>query len=312
MHIVQLHHERIPVKLYGGTERIVETLCRNLIDLGHRVTLISYKGDYEINGVNFIDLMSLGSREKADRDYLSLIPNDADIVHFHLPRKELDELNLPCPYICTLHGNEDDLGKRKLLPKNLIGISQNHATRHGLKHFVYNGLDFPKNILNEKYPRVGFSFLGRASLKRKGLHNAKKIVRVLKDSLKVGGGRGFSWRRVRYLGQLDNEEKYHLLGRSKALLFPIEWEEPFGLVMIEAMACGTPVFAFERGSVPEILGLPGSEGLFITADRNRNIISKIQGFDYPEPIKIREYVERYFTGKTMTEGYLEKYEIFNQ
>ncbi len=310
MHIVHLHHEKIPVKLYGGTERIVETLCRNSLELGHKVTLICYQGDYEIPGVNFIDLMSLGSKEAADKDYVQLIPKDADIVHFHLPRKELDILELPCPYVCTMHGNEDDEEKRKSLPKNLIGISKNHADRHGLSHFVYNGLDFPKDLLNTSYPRVGFSFLGRASLKRKGLHNAKKIVRVLKEKLKVGGGRGFSFGRIRYLGQLDDKGKYDLLGRTKALLFPIEWEEPFGLVMIEAMACGTPVFAFERGSVPEVLGLPGSEGLFITADRNRTMITRIQNFSYPDPVKVREYVDKHFSGRTMTENYLKIYQIF--
>lgn len=310
MHIVQLHHERIPVSQYGGTERIVETLCRNLIDLGHKVTLICFKGDFEIPGVNFIDLMSLGSKEAADKDYIKLVPKDADIVHFHLPRAELDSLDLPCPYICTMHGNEDDEERRKNLPKNVIGISRNHAERHGLEKFVYNGLDFPKSLLNTEYPRVGFSFLGKASLKRKGLHNAKKVCRVLKESLKVGGGRGLSFGRTRYLGHLDDEGKYRLLARTKALLFPIEWEEPFGLVMIEAMACGTPVFAFERGSVPEVLGLPGSEGLFIQADRNRTMITRIQNFSYPDPVKVREYVDRYFTGRIMTENYLKRYNDF--
>ena len=307
MHIVQIEHSKVPVNLYGGTERIVETLCRNFTEMGHQVTLISYKGDYEIPGVNFIDLMSLGSKEKADSDYLSLIPEDADIVHFHLPREQ-DELSLKHPYVCTLHGNEDNEEKRKSLPKYLIGISENHRHRHNLKHFVYNGLDFPTDILN-KADREGFSFLGRASLKRKGLHNAKDIIKALKEKLYVGGGRGFSFGNVKYLGHLNDQEKYKLMGNTKALLFPIEWEEPFGLVMIEAMACGTPVFAFERGSVSEVLGLEGSEGLFITGKDSRELIDQIKKFSYPDPKTVRSYLDKYFSGKTMAENYLKKYEL---
>ncbi|MCO4794845.1 MAG: glycosyltransferase [Bacteriovoracaceae bacterium] len=307
MHIVQIHHEKVPVKHYGGTERVIEALCNQLIESGHQVTLISYKGDYELKGVNFIDLGSL-SKHEADHDYLNLIPKDADIIHFHVPAGQDDyDLN-GIPYICTLHGNEDNLSK---LPKNTVCISANHATRHKRNTFVYNGLtetDIPFNstpLSERKY----FSFLGKASLKRKGLHNAKKIAKKLKTPLHVGGGNGISLFGTKYLGSLNNEEKFELLSSSKGLLFPIEWEEPFGLVMIEAMFTGSPVFALERGSVSEVLGLEGSKGLFLKFATVEDLISALENYDFSvDPKKIRDYATKYFSSKKMTENYLSVYE----
>ncbi len=311
MHIVQIQHEKVPVLFYGGTERIIETLSLELIKLGHKVTLISYKGDYEIPGVNFIDLASLGSKDKADKDFMSLVPKDADILHFHLPRDQ-DNLDLKgIPYICTLHGNEDDEKKKKLLPKFLVGVSRNHAQRHGSEHYVYNGLNFNNVKIGKRLDyRQHFCFLGKASLKRKGLEGAKKVAKHFNEELHIGGKSGFKWGNFKYLGALNDEKKYELLASSKALLFPIQWEEPFGLVMIEAMACGTPVFALSRGSVPEVLGKAGGEGLFLEAGSVEALIQQMEEYDYEkDPERIREYVDNYFSGKEMTQNYLAKYDL---
>lgn len=308
MHIVQIHHEKVPVKHYGGTERVIEALSKKLVDAGHKVTLISYKGDYEIENVNFIDLMSLGSRKEANENFLKLVPSDADILHFHVPFNQDNSDWKKLHYVCTLHGNESEKSK---LPKNLVCISNDHAKRHGRKTFVYNGLDETEIPLNSKplSERDYFSFLGKASLKRKGLHNAKRIARTLKTPLFVGGGSGINWRGVKYLGSVDNQKKYELLGNSKAFLFPIEWEEPFGLVMIEALFSGTPVFAFERGSVPEILGLEGGEGLFLTAQNCEELISKINHYSFDQkPDSFRRYASSHFSSQKMMEGYVEIYE----
>ena len=139
---------------------------------------------------------------------------------------EQDELNLKIPYVCTLHGNRDN----QPVPKNTICISKNHAARHNRTSFVYNGLDEKKIPLNESNvaERQYFSFLGKASLKEKALTTQKKISKQLKTPLQVGGGKGLPWPGIKYLGQVDNNKKFKLLGNSKGLLFPIEWEEPFG------------------------------------------------------------------------------------
>ena len=308
MHIVQIHHEKIPVKHYGGTERVIETLTRELISAGHKVTLMCYKGDYEIPGVNLIDFSQM-SKLEADSQFFNHIPSDADIIHYHVPCGQDGHPLSGLPYVCTLHGNEDDLDR---IPKNTVCISADHAKRHGRKTFVYNGL-MDKEIPFVDSPldqRTYFSFLGKASLKRKGLHNAKEISKALKTPLHVGGGKGLSLFGVKYLGNVDNQQKYDLLGNSKGLLFPIEWEEPFGLVMIEAMFSGAPVFAFERGSVSEILGLDGHNDMFIKGKTCSELIQQINHYDFKnvDPSAIREYATRHFSGKKMMEGYLNVYE----
>ena len=309
MHIVQIAHEPIPISLYGGTERIVENLCRGLIELGHKVTLISFKGDYTLDGVDFKDLAQF-SKTDANTRFIELIPTDADIIHFHLPMDQ-DKMKLKgIPYVCTLHGNLKEEESLEKLPKNTICISSNHAHRHGRKTFVYNGLDATRIPLFEKTYQDAhyFSFLGKASLKRKGLHLAKKISKHFKIPLHVGGGRGLSLFGVKFLGYVDDESKAKLLGESKAFLFPILWEEPFGLVMIEAMFAGTPVFALRRGSVPEVLGQPGSDNLFVIEDDIEKLISSIKEFKPATPQRYRQYALQYFTKEVMCQNYLRVYQ----
>jgi glycosyltransferase involved in cell wall biosynthesis len=308
MHIVQVYHAKVPVSLYGGMERVIESLIQGFLELGHRVTLISFKGDYSIPGVNFIDLDRYSSMEEANQKFVELIPNDADIVHFHLP---LSFEKFPFPYVCTMHGNLLPDEDKKKLHENVIFLCQNHAERHGKNKYVFNGLNpneipFNKHNLSE---REYFAFLGRAGLKRKGLHLAKKIAKSMKIKLKIGGGRGFGWfGSYEFLGHIDNYQKFNLLQNAKALLFPILWEEPFGLVMIEAMFCGTPVFALNHGSVGEVLGQVGSEKLFIKADDFDQLKKKVSEAKFDQnPIEIRKYAEQHFTHLKMCEGYLKYY-----
>ncbi len=310
MHVVLIHFEKVPVRLYGGTERVIESLAKGLVEAGHRVSLIALKGDYELEGVEFLDLDRFGSDAKNPINALALIPKNADVVHFHLPVYEQECNQRGIPYVCTLHGNED-LNPQGL-PKNTIFLTNNHASRHGRTHFVFNGLDASKAPLQKSdiSKRNYFSFLGRASLKRKGLHLAKPLCRSLQVPLHVGGGKGLSWFNTKFLGHLNDDEKYKLLGDSRALLFPILWEEPFGLVLIESMFCGTPVFALKRGSVPEVLGGSGSAGLNIIADTVEELKHKIVDFSYEHtPEEYRQYAIENFSYKTMTTNYLEKYKL---
>ncbi len=311
MHIVQITHEPLPITFYGGIERIIENLCTGLTELNHKVTLICYKGDYQIPHVTFKDLGPLHSaKTKTPEHFLKLIPEDADIIHFHLPLNQ-DQIDLKGkPYICTLHGNLQDHQDPYQLPVNTVCISQNHASRHKRNTFVYNGLDqekiplCPTNYGQAKY----FSFLGKASLKRKGLHLAKNISKNLKMPLHVGGGRGLSFFNTKYLGPLNDHQKYKLLGNSRALLFPILWDEPFGLVMIEAMFSGTPVFALDRGSVPEVLGQDGHQNLFLFEKTDQQLSKKIPQYIPSSPQAYRDYAISHFSKKTMCLNYLELYE----
>lgn len=307
MHIVLVHFERVPVKLYGGSERVIECLARGLLEQGHKVSLIALKGDYPIKGVQFLDLDRFGAQAKSLQSALTLIPDDTDIVHFHLPIGEQECQNLEIPYVCTLHGNEKH---PETLPANTVFLTQNHAQRHGRTHYVFNGLDGESAPLN-KTPvaqREYFSFLGRASLKRKGLHLAKPLAKQLGAPLYVGGGRGLGLFNTKYLGHLNDEQKYKLLGGSRALLFPILWEEPFGLVLIESMFTGTPVFALNRGSVVEVLGQKGSEGMFVYADSIEQLTEKALDFRYDfSPEQYRRYALEHFSYQKMAHAYIQIY-----
>lgn len=313
MKIVQIHLEKTPVKLYGGTERVVENLCLGFVELGHEVTLISYRGEFQLPGVHHIYLDHLTPTEASTKVF-SMLPQ-ADIYHFHL---SLNQDQYQIPYVSTLHGNltgtvEDILKQSNLLPRKTIGISRDHANRHGLSNFVYNGINpnfiplIPTKARHnsEEY----YSFLGRASLKRKGLPEAKKIAKALGKKLHIGGGRGISFGNNKYFGHLNDDEKYHLLGHSMALLFPIDWEEPFGLVMIESMFTGTPVFGYQRGSVPEVLN-QNNEGTFNIISPNRDhLLLMAQNYDFHKyaPETIRSYATKYFSRNAMCENYLKKY-----
>ncbi len=303
MHIVQVYHAKVPVRLYGGMERVIEALISGFVLLGHKVTLIAYRGDYDIPGAHLIDLDRYATKDEAVAKFQELIPDDADLVHYHVP---FDFPELGVPNVLTLHGNLGDDEDPAKLPNNTIFISKKHATNHDREFFIHHGLDSAEipvgNRLLEK--RDYFSFLGRASLKRKGLHLAKKITKSLDGKLRVGGGRGISWGRVKYLGHLDNQQKYSMLSESKAFLFPILWEEPFGLVMIEALFCGTPVWGLSNGSVPEVLGQEGSE-FCIVANSVEEMIEKGANYKYQAtPSEIRAYAEKYFSHIKMCESYI--------
>jgi hypothetical protein len=307
MHVVIVQFEPVPVKLYGGTERVVVALAQGLLALGHRVTLLSLPGDYTLSGVNFIDLSQLGSSACDGKSFRSLLPEDVDVIHFNLSIGQ-DQLDLPAPYVCTVHGNlleSEDLGK---LPKNSIFVSGNHAKRHKREAFVYNGLigsqiPLASSGLRE---RGHFAFLGRASLKRKGLAGAKRLAKKAQIPLLVGGGRGISLSSaVKFLGHLDDQQKFELLGGAKALLFPILWEEPFGLVMIEALFSGTPIFALGRGSVPEVFGQSGA-GSFLGgyADNEEELFNLMMEYDYTvDPKLLRDYASDHFTHHVMSKRY---------
>jgi len=297
MHIAVISHHRLPVKGYGGTERIVVALVRGLAELGHRVTLIAQPGT-KLREATVVEVPGSRLRDPGF-DLTPLIPKDADIVHAHLPVRRLPK---GPPLLQTMHGN---LKHGEPVPPNCIFLSKNHAARHGATAFVYNGLD-PREFLFQTTKHDYDFFIGSLH-SAKGYHWAIEGAKRTNRRLLIAGG----WRpsfsiKIRFVGEVDGKKKAELLAGARCLWMPAQWDEPFGLTTIEALFSGTPVLGTRRGALPEVI-TPDVGALGDTIDElveaSRTIASR-------KPEACRAHAERYFTQRTMTETYLDVYRQF--
>ena len=299
MNILIAHKGIIPVTNYGGTERVIWYLGKELSKLGHGVSFLVNKGSYS----DFAKVFYYDS----SKSIASQIPQETDIVHFNFEPSEI----ILTPYVVTMHGNFND---ERLFDLNTIFVSANHAERFGSKSFVHNGLDWDdylKPSLNNN--RNYYHFLGNASWRVKNVKGAINIIRDTRaEKLKVLGGTrlnfnmGFRFTtstRVIFYGMVGGTKKCSLLGGSKGLMFPVRWHEPFGLAITESLYFGCPVFGTPYGSLPEIVtkevGFLSAKGTELKeAVENKNDFS----------LKIcHEYASENFNSKKMAESYLEKY-----
>ncbi|HOD89460.1 MAG TPA: glycosyltransferase, partial [Bacteroidales bacterium] len=238
MKITIVHKSKIPAVLYGGTERVIWYLGKELTKMGHEVTYLVLPGSYcDFAKIIFID---------ENKTINSQIPEDTDVVHFNFPVKE----EILKPYITTIHGNSK---AGDVFDKNTVFVSKNHAERHNSNSFVYNGLDWDDYKLDKiSEEKKYFHFLANAAWKVKNLKGAISVVKSANENLAVLGGKrinfkmGFRFttsRKVKFYGMIGDLEKIKLISQSKGLIFPVLWDEPFGLAIIEAFACGLPVIA---------------------------------------------------------------------
>lgn len=277
--------ESVPPVGYGGTERVVSYLTEELVRQGHQVTLFA-SGDSKTSAELVPICPHATRRSKQDPLPLHVMELDRvweraeefDVLHFHLDYLHFPLFRRqPTPRITTIH-NRIDMPElvpvfREFADEPVVAISASHRRQMDWLNWVgtiHHGLPLDLYALGER-PDDYFAFVGRAS-PDKGVVEAIAIARragvKLKLAIKVDEtGRDYFDREVEpvlgddveYVGEVDQVRKQEFLGRARGLIFPINWPEPFGLVMVEAMACGTPVIAFPAGSVPEIVedGLTG-------------------------------------------------------
>jgi glycosyltransferase involved in cell wall biosynthesis len=336
MHIAQIAPltEAIPPKLYGGTERVVSWLTEELIALGHEVTLFAsgdshtsarleaawpraLRLDGAVRDPNALHMMML------ERVYQRA--SDFDVLHFHLDYYPFSLFSRQAtPFVTTLHGRLD-------LPEHqpvfdtfntvpVVSISNSQRRPLPQAHWVrtvHHGL--PERLLVPKPVKPSyFAFLGRIA-PEKGIDRAIRIAQHCGVPLKIAAkvdraDQDYydeqikpmikSSSNVEYIGEIADKDKSEFLSGATVLLVPIDWPEPLGLVMIEAMACGTPVIAFNRGSVPEVIddGLTG----FIVEDIN-GAIGAVDRLDHLSRAKIRGHFEKHFTARRMAQDYLSVY-----
>ena len=325
--------ESVPPSLYGGTERVIHWLTEELIEQGHEVTLFG-TGDSK-SSAKLIPVwpraLRLG-RPRSDPivaaatalEVLSLHASKFDIIHSHGDWCYLPLLTrIEVPFVTTLHGRLDIFGLSELismLPQAPF-VSISNSQRLTLPNAnwaatIYHG--FPPDWLRPSFgPGQYLAFLGRLA-PEKGPEPAIRIARAANMQLRIAakiphGERGYFADRLqpiidgnqtRLIGEVGDASKQKFLGRAAALLFPIDWPEPFGLVMIEAMACGTPVIAFRRGSVPEVIehGVSG----FIVEDE-AEAIQAVQRLPELDRREVRASFERRFTSLEMAKRYLSCY-----
>lgn len=328
-------YERVPPALYGGTERVVSYLTEALVALGHRVTLFA-SGDSRTAARLRSPCARALRLDPECRDPLAphvrmlgdvyRHADEFDVIHCHT-----DYLGLPLtrtvrtPTVITLHGRLDipdvwplyadypevplvsisDAQRRPMPDAHWVG-----TVHHGLPRDLYRPAGAPRDYL---------LFLGRISPEKRpdaAIRIARRAGVPLKIAAKIDVADRAYWQRrilplieagglVEFLGEVDDARKRDLLAGARALLFPIDWPEPFGLVMIEALACGTPVIARRRGSVPEVLrdGVTG-----FLCESEEEMAAAVGQLDRIDRARCRTEFETRFTAEIMARRYLAIFE----
>jgi glycosyltransferase involved in cell wall biosynthesis len=326
--------ESVPPRLYGGTERIVSYLTDELVRLGHEVTLFASADS--VTAARLVGCASVALRLEGNvrdpipyymlmLDRVRELAEEFDVLHFHI-----DQFHFPLFHqmadrtLTTLHGRQDlpDLKPLYIGFGDMPLVSISNAQRRPIPKANFVGTvhhGIPTNLYTPIYnSRGGYvAFIGRISPEKRP-DRAIRIARTLGIPLKIAAKVDkadeayfhetiaplLSDQGVEFIGEINERSKTEFLGEAQALLFPIDWPEPFGLVMIEAMACGTPVLAFRHGSVSEIVdqGLTGA--VVDTMDEAVRMLPRVIALDRRA---VRRRFEQRFSSERMATDYVAVY-----
>ncbi|HMB01016.1 MAG TPA: glycosyltransferase [Spirochaetota bacterium] len=301
MHILIVNNKPIPVSRYGGTQRDIWWLGRELVQRGHKVTYLVPPGSYS----PFAEVIYFDPKAPNLEDNLEKkIPQNVDIVNVHFILKRAIRTK-PC--LVVIHGNSS---KPVTFIKNTVFISRNHARRHNCRHFLYNGLD-PRDYGKPDFNRDRnyVHFLGKAAWPVKNVTGAIRIARKAKEKIEILGGYRFNLNmglrltldpNAHFNGMVGGEKKNRLINGSRGLVFPVTWNEPFGLAVIESLYFGCPVFATPFGSLPELV--PAEYGFL--SDKEDELIEAVRNAGSYNRKRCHEYIMENHTSKQMTDKYL--------
>jgi glycosyltransferase involved in cell wall biosynthesis len=327
--------ESVPPRLYGGTERVVSYLTEELVRMGHDVTLFA-SGD-SATAAELVSCAQMALRldpnVKEQVPYYMLMLDrvrrmveEFDILHFHIDYFQFPLFrDLANMTVTTMHGRQD-ISDLKMLyaafpEMPLVSISDAQRRPVSNANFVgtvYHGL--PNDLLKANLDSTGdyVAFLGRISPEKRPdrairialaagipLKLAAKVDKADREYFEAEIKPLLDQPGVEYIGEINERQKQSFLGNARALLFPIDWPEPFGMVMIEAMACGTPTLAFRCGSVPEVID-DGLSGYIV--DSEEEAVSVLQQTVTMDRRRVRRRFEERFSASRMAADYVALYE----
>ncbi len=331
--------EAVPPKLYGGTERVVSALTEELVAMGHDVTLFASGDSVTTATLDAIRPQAL-RLDPTVKDWVSCVnrqvelvrrrAHDFDVMHFHIdyfPNSVMTRQSTP--FLTTIHGRLDlpELGDIYSLFPQVPMVSISDSQRRPLPDLgwirtVLHGLPAQTLRPTTYTPANGedayFAFLGRIS-PEKGIESAIRIAAATGIKLKVAAKVDVADKayfencvapllvdaNVEFIGEINDAQKPAFLSNALALLFPIDWPEPFGLVMIESMACGCPVIARRRGSVPEVME-DGVTGFVI--ENEAEAVAALGQLHRIDRAQVRRRFEQRWTARRMAEDYVDVYE----
>jgi glycosyltransferase involved in cell wall biosynthesis len=328
--------ESVPPKKYGGTERVVDSLTEELVKRGHDVTLFA-SGD-SITNAKLVSVFPRGLREaKMNNIYggnnwtlLNIATaynrqDQFDIIHDHIGELSIPTANLAhTPVVITIHGafnlDNKQLFESAISP-HFVTISNSQASSIPYLNYagtVYNGLDMEEYPFSESHEGY-LLYVGRIS-PEKGVHRAIEVAQYLNLPLIIAAKLNqdvpvdLQYFRdtiepklsdqIRWIGEVDETQRNQLMSKAICFLHPVNWKEPFGLTLIESMACGTPVVAFNLGSIPEII-VNGKTG-FVVSDIEQ-MVAAVYNVGKLDRRACREYALKNFSAKKMADGYEELY-----
>lgn len=324
--------ERVPPKRYGGTERVVYHLTEELIKLGHDVTLFA-SGD-SITSAKLVSIYPIALRaakikELYGHNVWSLFnigeayarQDEFDIIHDHNGHISLPTANIArTPTVMTLHGPFTPENRhifRKLSRPYIVSISNAQRTEPNLNYAgtVYNGLDLENYPFSQEHGGY-LLFVGRISLE-KGVHNAIELALNTNLPLIIAAKleetdrpyyhayvEPYLSEQIRWIGEVDEAERNRLMSKALCFVHAITWREPFGLTLIEAMACGCPVIAYRMGAIPEIVA-HGKTGFVV--DTMEEMIDSVINIDSIDRAECRRHVLENFSAQKMATGYEKVY-----